>query len=40
MNTDEHGLKRKNVLPSVRKDTYQAGSYVFLDMVPPPGGLC
>jgi hypothetical protein len=39
MNTDEHGLKRKFVSPSARKGTYQAGNYVCLDLVPPPGGL-
>ena len=39
MNTDENGLKRKFVSPSARKDTYQPGTYVCLDMIPPPGGL-
>ena len=39
MNTDEHGLKRKLVSPSARKDTLQVGTFVYLAGIPPPGGL-
>jgi hypothetical protein len=39
MNTDEHGLKRKLVSPSERKDTLQVGTFVYLVGIPPPGGL-
>jgi hypothetical protein len=39
MNTDEHGLKRKFVSPSARKDTYQVSTFVYLAGIPPPGGL-
>jgi len=30
MNTDAHGLKRKFVSPSARKDTSQVGTFVYL----------
>ena len=40
MTTDEHGLKKRNLIsPAARENLLQTDTFVYQNKVPPPGGL-